>query len=148
MAVKIVALDIYGTILASNDYENNFQVRNGLKQFFQHCENKDARVVSASDSLLARSDISELIKNRPWEDLGYLQKGFYDHYCLQSNPKEFRLIIRNENIKPSELLVIGDNYQKDIKGAKSINAKYIHVPEYKTTSKDPFDFSKIDLSKV
>ncbi len=145
MAIKVVALDIHGTILASDDYDNVVIPRRGLERFFNRCSDRDAIVVGASDSINAINDIDAVARyhNLPW-----LIEGFWDFYTLDGSPKDFSHITLNEKVNPRELLVIGDNKDnKDRGGAEAIGAHFILVPPYSVTLEDNFSFDQIDLSK-
>ena len=143
MTIKVVALDIYGTVLASDDYDSVAIPRNGLEKFFERCSSKKIRVVSASDSTQASSDIA-LVANH--HNLPWLVGGFSDHYTLDEYPKDFSRVSIGENVSPRDLLVIGDNYMnKDLRGAEAIGAPFVFVPEYLVSGKDDFSFDQIDL---
>ena len=149
MVIKVVALDIYGTVLASDDNDNELGPRKGLESFFEHCSKMNALIVSASDNPHAVEDIDEVIKKRSWEDLAWLLEGFRDHYCLQENPKDFQTIIYHEEILPEELLVIGDNWQKDIGGGLNVGARTIYVPEYRIKMVEgDFNFENVRLDEL
>ena len=50
--IKVVALDIYGTVLASGDPNNELPPRKGLKAFLDKCDARRIKVVTASDGHL------------------------------------------------------------------------------------------------
>ena len=135
--IKVIALDIYGTILASDDVENLLPPRKGFSELVKKCKNKNIKIITASDSDITNLKI-DLKESRI--DLSI----FNNFYELKTIPKNFKWILDDYNILPQELLVIGDREDIDIKGAKRINAKYCLVPEYRIKGEE-FDLSKIDL---
>lgn len=134
--IKCIALDIYGTVLMIDDSENIARPRKGLDEFFQICREREIEIISSSDNGVGhvRNDLSES---------GVALENFYDFMQFKKTPKEFKEILGRFNIKPLELFVIGDDYEKDIQGAKDIGANYILVPSYINNNK--FDISKTIL---
>jgi len=133
--IKVIALDIYGTILATDDPENLLLPRKGFSSLVAKCKSKDIKIVSTSDAFITnvQIDLSESKIN-----LSIFDK----FYMLNQSPfKNFSQVVKDYHIQPQELLVIGDS-AKDINGAKTINSQYYIVPEYRTTSKE-FDLSVI-----
>jgi FMN phosphatase YigB (HAD superfamily) len=57
--------------------------------------------------------------------------------------KDFRYIIEQYQIRPENLLVIGDNYDIDIVLAKKQGCKTLHVPEMEEYRENPIDKEKI-----
>ena len=137
MPIKVIALDIYGTVLATDDFENILPPRKGLKEFLDRCDEKGILVVTASDSDLInlKMDLKES---------GVDISRFNDFYELKQDPKDFSWIIDAYKIKPEELLVIGDT-NKDIDGAIKCNAKYFKVPIYFSRGGSDFDLNSIDF---
>jgi len=139
MAIKVVALDIYGTVLATEDPENALPPRKGLEDFFDMCDARHIKVVGASD---ANPDTVKINLRDAEVDI----KRFDNFYCLDQLPfKDFSQIILDFAISPAQLIVIGDS-DKDRGGADQIGSSYMYVPEY-YNSKDheKFDFSEIKL---
>ena len=66
-------------------------------------------------------------------------------FQLDQGVKDFSEIIGQYSIFPEELLVIGDDYERDIRGALKIGAKYIHCPVYKIGQGKEWNFGMIDL---
>ena len=135
MAVKVVALDVYGTILPISDTE--LGSRKGLEELLDYCDNNKILVVTSSDC--------------PNPDVKFdLEKAKVNHWrfdcmvCLYSKPKDFFQIIDLYGIQPNELLVVGDSVESDIKGAINAGAQYVHVKPY--TKED--DYSLSELIKV
>ena len=140
--VKVIALDIYGTILATEDPENGLPPRKGLDDFFNKCDERDIKIVTASDANL---DILKIDLEESGVDLS-LFDGFYE---LKQNPKNFSIIHREYGLyglNCNELLVIGDG-QKDRDGALKYNACLIRVPEYKGID-DKFDLRNLEFQRT
>ena len=134
MKTKILALDIYGTILCIDDPENNMPVRKGFEDLVEKCNKHKIKIVSSSDAN------PELIKIDLAES-GVKLDIFKHFYYLTTSVKDFSKILKDYRIKPKELFVIGDS-DKDILGAINVGANYFRVPVY-CISKDNFDLSKI-----
>ena len=133
--IKVIALDIYGTVLASDDPENIMPPRIGLEELFDKCDRKGIKVVSASDSDIAVLRI-DLVES------GVDITRFDNFYCLNQWPfKDFKWIINDYRIKPSELLVVGDS-DKDTLGAEEVKARHIRVARYQG-GRDSFDLSSV-----
>lgn len=136
--IKVIALDIYGTVLASDDPDNELPLRRGLERFFDNCASKKIKIVSASDAPIETTKID-------LETAGIDTERFDRFYQLNQLPrKDFSIIVRDYHIKPRQLLVIGDNYDKDAMGAIEHGACFLQVPKY-SEHLDDFDFSKIGL---
>ena len=103
MAIKVVALDIYGTVLSSTDYDNELPPRKGLEAFLDKCDVKGIKVVTASDSDFTNLKID-------LKESGIDIERFDDFFCLNQFPyKDFSLIVDSYKIQPQELFVIGDD---------------------------------------
>lgn len=135
--IKVIALDIYGTVLATDDPDNELPPRNGLEAFFDKCDIKGVKVVSSSDGAI---DIVKINLQESGVDIDRFNK----FYRLNQLPKDFSLIVRDYNIISLELLVIGDS-DKDIMGAMKYGACWIRVPEY-FDKLDDFDLSRINFN--
>jgi len=140
--IKVIALDIYGTLipteapLESTDCEIIIPARRGIEDFFMKCRERKIEVVSASDKenlWMLKHDI---------EECGIDTANFKKFYCLSETPKNFSEIKQDFKIRGEELLVIGDSFEKDIRGAMNAGAWYYQVPEY-VRDLDDFDISGI-----
>jgi FMN phosphatase YigB (HAD superfamily) len=136
--IKAIAFDIYGTILAINDPDNELPPRRGINDFLIKCSKLEIKNSTSSDAIIENQKI-DLEETKVRLDL------FNYFFQLDELPrKNFGKIIRHYKILPRELLVIGDDYNKDIMGAVEHGAKYLHVPQYYDRL-DEFDFMKIKL---
>ncbi len=137
--IRCIAMDIYGTVLATEDPEDDCPPRKGFFDFMERCNSLDVKVISASDGDLdnLRLDLGEV---------GVDIKIFDDVIRLIENPKDFSRILVKYGILPSELLVIGDNPIKDMGGAKKIGCAYFQVPQYESYNVGcEFDMGNIEL---
>ena len=143
--IKVVALDIYGTVLPSDDFENNAKPRPGLVSFFDKCDSKEIKVVTASDAFIpnVRNHLSNCFRKHPEKGLSLYR--FNDFFHLVDSPKDFSIILGYYSLIPKELLVIGDNPKKDIEGAAKLGCLSILVPQYRLDTSTEFDFSKIQI---
>ncbi|MBS3078801.1 hypothetical protein J4218_01640 [Candidatus Pacearchaeota archaeon] len=123
MVIRLVALDIYGTVLATDDHNSSFPPRRGLECFFDVCDVRGIKVVTSSDCYTANvmAELAHCFGKYPDRRMS-LQR-FAGFFQLDEVPvKDFsRIIAKSQGIVgslilPSELLVIGDS-DKDIDGA-------------------------------
>ena len=138
MKTKIVALDAYGTTLASDDFDNEMPARKGLEKFAKICNENNIKILSTSDAPLITLKLDYEAAGIDWYNF------FYDMYQLDMYPKYYGGIICSYDIKPAELFVIGDNYDKDLSDAKEMGCSILLVPEYLSDS-DNFDFARIKI---
>ena len=143
--IKVVALDIYGTVLATDDRVNKAKPRKGLADFFDKCGYKGIIITSTSDAHIptVKSELSYCFKRHPEERMCI--ERFDNFFKLDQWPKDFSIVIGHYNITPRQLLVIGDNPRKDIEGAAKLGCLSILVPEYSLGYGDDFDFSRIRI---
>ena len=141
MKTKVIALDVYGTILSSIDFENVMPVRRGFERFVSNCLNNDIYLVTISDAPLTslKLDLTTAFNKTTTLNLSI----FDDFYELKTYPKDISIILPVYNIKPNQLFVIGDQEDRDLKYAKSLCCSTYLVPEY--TSQDKFDFSTVKI---
>lgn len=158
--IKVVALDVYGTILAYDDYDCSFPPRKGLEDFLDQCDEKKVKVVTSSDSFIqnvkndliiafklaaekiADGELSSRMKKR-------LNIGrFDDFFQLDQGVKDFSVIIGHYGINPRELLVVGDNIDRDVQGAIVSGANVIYCPPYGVNEGGKWDFTKIELDCI
>ncbi len=136
MKTKVIALDVYGTILCSLDPENCMIPRTGFLEFAEKCILKGIRLVTSSDNQiwLTRNDLME-----SGVPLGL----FTDHYQMEKwQPKYFGHIIVFFGILPEELHVFGDRPEYDIQPALEQGCKATLVPVYNSVT-DAFDFMSL-----
>jgi len=132
-----VAVDVHGTIIPTDVYGSELPPRQGLADFFKNMAKQNARVIATSSR-------STSTMRANLEQCGVDCRRFYDFLQIEGIPKLYHRFLSHYNIQASQLLVIGDDQESDIKGAIKISARYIHVPAYRYKSDmDKFDFSKI-----
>jgi len=155
--IKVVALDIYGTVLAFDDNDNSFPPRQGLEAFFDECDKRGIKVVTSSDGLTGnvKNDlqIAFRIANGLKTGANSCKRGltierFDAFFEMQIGPKDFSVIIGHYDIVPKELLVIGDHINRDIYSALKLGANALHCPAYGVDQGREWDFSKINLDAV
>lgn len=124
METKVVALDVYGTLLASNDAENVMPPRPGAIEFIERCKSLHLTLCTSSDAPLSTLGID-------LRTTGVDLSSFCHFFKMEGGmPKDFRKILEHFKIKPYELLVIGDRYDKDIAPARELGCHWAHVEEY------------------
>ena len=147
-SIKVVALDVYGTVLAFDDGDYSFPPRKGLEVFLDNCEKRGIKVVTSSDAFTGnvRNDLLVAFKLVPEKKLTLDR--FDGFFQLDQGIKDFSIIIGQYDIVPKELLVVGDNPNKDIYGALRLRANAIHCPVYGVDEGGEWDFGKIDLDSI
>jgi FMN phosphatase YigB (HAD superfamily) len=134
--IKVIAFDVYRTILCSEDPENCMGPRTGFLEFSEKCIFKGVRLVTSSDNQLwhTKNDLNE-----SGVPLGL----FTDHYQMEkSQPKYFGFIIDFFAILPEELYVFGDRLDYDIEPALDQGCQATLVPPYVSVL-DTFDFMSL-----
>lgn len=136
MDTKVIAVDIYGTVLCSDDPENSMPPRRGFKAFAENYRSLGVKIITCSDNDLVLTQI-DLEESR-------LSLSLFDHFFQMARgvPKSFEVILQYYKISPEQLLVIGDSFERDINLARSIGCQAILVPEYGSTPSN-WDFSNI-----
>lgn len=129
MAIKVVALDIYGTVLNADDHDSEYPPRRGLSQFIDECDRRGIAVVTSSDDYTnsVKMNLGVAFEVAGDKSLHLARfSGFFQLYGM----KDFSVILEHFNITGDQLLVIGDNFDADIRGAREAGAKAIHCPKY------------------
>lgn len=136
MRTKIVAFDIYGTVLSANDAENILPPRTGFITFCRTCLANELRLVTSSDSdlWLLKSDLKE----------SGVILGLFSEFCKmeKGQPKDFTSILSLFEIEPPELHVFGDRLDFDIEPAIKLGCKATLVPVYES-GMDDFNFMSL-----
>ncbi len=140
--IKVIALDVYGTILPTKG-EN--VKRKGLDAFLQKCKNQGLILCTCSDA-----EINDVMENFREAELN---PRYFDEYFKMERkgknfyklPKNFSPILEHYNLFPEELLVIGDRIQRDINPAENLGCKTILVPEYFVKEDNNFDMNGIEI---
>jgi phosphoglycolate phosphatase-like HAD superfamily hydrolase len=149
--IKAIALDIYGTVLASDDHENILPPRRGLEMFFDNCDRLGVNVYSTSDADIGnvRSDFESCFRHFE-ENFGRHMlsiERFSGFYQLNQLPhKDYGVLLRELGLLSSQLLVIGDS-SKDVNGANASGCPCLQVPEYRIYGEREFCFESVDLTK-
>lgn len=143
--IKILALDVYGTILATDDFDYAFPPRYGLENLLHRCEEKGIKVVTSSDAFTGnvKNDLEIAFKLVP--ERGLSLNRFDRFFQLNQGEKDFSAICAHYGIAPRELLVIGDRFDKDISGALRIGANVIHCPAFGINAGSEWNFGNVNL---
>ena len=133
MNTKVIAFDVYGTILMTTDYDNCVPFRKGFVDFALECKRIGIILVSSSDNSIP------LTKNN-LEMSGVPLDLFFDHYQMEKGgPKSFNLILNFFDINGDELHVFGDRPECDIEPACKLGCGATLVPVFDSLS-DDFDW--------
>ena len=124
MKTKVIAFDVYGTILMTTDYDNCVPFRSGFVEFAEKCIEMGIALVTSSDNCIPFTKNDLNMSGVPL-DL------FYDHYQMEKmQPKSFNLIYDYFGIKPEELHVFGDRPECDIDPALKLGCVATLVPVF------------------
>lgn len=144
--IKLIAFDVYGVILPSFGIQKK---RTNVDCFFDNCKNKNLILTTVSDAKLddLLIDFKDGNINQSYFEkliqIDRKTKNFVNEY------KNFQALLdQYPNIKPNEILVFGDRFERDFLSAKNHHMNSILVPEYKTVEDINFDFSKIDIEFI
>lgn len=144
--IKCVTLNVYGSILEKPG--SVMPPRKGLEEFFDFLEDREVIFNSDNSFLDTCADFANIVLNNPDRKL-YVSN--FQNIVLTNGkgPKDFTKILLDYPYLSDELLVVGNSHERDILGAKRVNARYIEVPTYKKW--DDFDFARlipiVDLMK-
>jgi FMN phosphatase YigB (HAD superfamily) len=129
--VKVLALDIFGTVLSSR--KSGLPARKGIDSLIEKCRGKKIKIVSISDC-------SHIILAQSFKESNIDPSFFNASYQLHA-PKDMRDVLEAYKIKPNQLLVVGDSYERDIDLAKQQGCKTFLVPEYQYANE--WDISEV-----
>ena len=143
MRTKLIALDVYGTFLSTEDHDNELQPRTGFEEFVERTKQQGIKLVTASDASIdiQKIDIEETFNNSRYNPRPTLEI-FDNFYQLKTIPKDVSQILQDYNLTPEQLFIIGDTYEKDIEGAKELGCNVFEIPEFKGFV-NSYDFNQI-----
>ncbi len=132
---KVVALDIYGTILPSEIPENpeDWRLRRGTLRLLDICKTRGLILCTHSDSTF-RKLYEDLIEAKVAE--------YFDQIGL-TNSKDPEELLNYYRIAPEELFVIGDNRVVDILPAHRLGCRTKLVPKYQNVRTGNTSISRI-----
>jgi FMN phosphatase YigB (HAD superfamily) len=139
MGIKLVAWDVYGTIIKSGfcDDERVFP-RPGAIETLAEISSAGIEQCTCSDGNLEnlKNNLKEI--GVDWMDF------FIDLYKFTPyQQKDFGYVIEANGLIPENLLVIGDNYEIDLRLAERMGCNVFHVPEVNTRGDNPIDTKEI-----
>lgn len=146
--IEYLMLDIYGSLVAQEDDIGEDEIglphRDGIYELSDYCKKKNKQIISSSDenNIQVKIDLQYAGILHPEQIFSQFHQ-FGDRYSKE--PKDFRGFAEKHNINPVNMLVAGDSYEKDIKGAINSGCSYIHIPFFKGVggSRKDFDYRKI-----
>ena len=141
MKTKIIALDVYGTFLYTEDYDNCMCPREGFSELVRKCQDNDIIIVTSSDTdtTFLNADLEESLGR-----IKLTPNVFDTYYWLRTNPKDYSKIIEDYKIKPEELFVIGDREDKDLAWPIEHGCSTRLVPNFGDKG-EYFDLSTIEI---
>lgn len=131
--IKLVSWDVYGTIIASGNNETSdvtelekSRARPRALEALMAIRSKGITQITSSDGDLG--NLKNSLKN-----IGINWKDYFDdlYKMPPGEQKDFSYIIQEYQIKPENLLVIGDNYDIDLSLAKEKGCQILYVLEKK-----------------
>ena len=136
MKTKVIAFDVYGTILMTDDPENCVPARDGFVEFTNRCIDMGITLVTSSDNgaILVKIDLSA-----SGVDLGIFDSFFRMN---RGEPKNFIPIIDHFHINPDELLVFGDRRDLDIEAAILQGCQAVLLPRFESIN-DNFNWMSV-----
>ncbi|MFA5019566.1 MAG: hypothetical protein WC533_00525 [Candidatus Pacearchaeota archaeon] len=97
MITRVCALDIYGTVLDSEDVDNAMPVRDGFQVFVRNCQKSKILLVSISD----QPEINvKLDLDKPFRKAKLSIDIFNRYYQLTTIPKDVRQILQDYRLTP------------------------------------------------
>lgn len=142
MAIEVVSWDVYGTLIATRNDEASdcadeiLRARPGALEALTKIKERGTMQITSSDG--------ELIELRNNLREAEIDRNFFeDLFQLEGTPKDYSIILDVYGIRPSELLVIGDNYWADLSLAEKMGCKTLHFPEFEQSKIVPLDVERI-----
>jgi FMN phosphatase YigB (HAD superfamily) len=143
--IKLVSWDVYGTLIVTGNNETSdveeleyLKARSGALEALSEINSRKITQITSSDG-----DLENLKDNL--KEVGINWRDFFDdlYKMIPWRPKDFSEIIKNYQIKPENLLVIGDSYTLDIAHAKKQGCQTLWVPESSKYKNNYLDIQKI-----
>jgi FMN phosphatase YigB (HAD superfamily) len=144
--IKVVSWDVYATLIATHYDECTdcgdipLRARPNALEALSEIKSRGISQCTCSDGNLKNL-------KRSLGEVGIDWEVFFDYlYPMDPSPnvqKDFSRLIELYNIKPEEMLVIGDNYDIDIIPAREQGCRALHVPEEKEFGINPLDLEAI-----
>ena len=124
---KVIAFDIYGTLLCEDDPDNEMPPRLGFAKFILQAKSLAIKLASTSDENNATLliDLRETFADR----VPFGPEVFDKYYRLAMVPKDYSRVLIDFSINPEELLIIGNDEYKDLSRAPASSSKIL-VPTY------------------
>lgn len=97
-----------------------------MQKVYNYCKQKGKKIFLVSDMYLSKKQIEKILYKCGYS--GYCELYVScEHNASKSNGSLFKLVVDECNIKPSELIHIGDNIKSDFFMAKMSGIKAIHL---------------------
>ena len=138
--IRVIAFDIYGTVLCEDDPENAMPPRLGFVDFVRLAKEQRIKLTSTSDA-----DITNLLLDLSATFGGRAPFGpeiFDRFYRLAMKPKDYSELLVDFAIRPDELMVIGNSEDKDLLGAP-VSSHRVLVPTYCCAEEGEFDLRQV-----
>lgn len=125
--IKVIAFDVYDTILCGDDSDNVMPPRQGFVEFVLRVKRLGIKMVTSSDADLTNLQLDLAATFRNGAPFG--PEVFDAFFKLSMRPKRYGEILRYFGIIQEELMIIGDRQDNDIAGAPP-GSVTILVPPY------------------
>ena len=141
---KIIAWDVYGTMIAAEDPDNELPPRKGLIEVLERTKGEGIISCTCSDgnTVVVRCDLESSRVNPE----------YFDHFFEMEKgiPKNLGVIWahykqRIPDLEGDQILVIGDRLDRDIYPAQSLGFRAIHFQEYFGSNDNNIDISKMEI---
>ena len=150
MVIKVIAFDVYGTILAYAGQDRwgadlTHPPREGLEILLDKCNERGIIPVTSSDveSQDVRADLARCFERFPERKLSTGR--FCDFIWLnQMGVKDYFVIVDKYSLEPHELLAVDDKLA-NVQAAREIGCHGVHCTRYVAKRIDDWSFRAIDL---
>ncbi|MEI8366765.1 MAG: HAD family hydrolase [Parachlamydiaceae bacterium] len=147
MKIKVIAFDVYGTILMHGDPENCMPPRDGFVEFARACVSEGILLVTSSDNQIIPMQIDLESSGKHSGQKTVPLEIFSGFFKMEKDmPKDFRPILKHFGIEPGELCVFGDRMDLDIEPALKLGCKAMYIPPY--AREDTFDWRSVDIDVI
>ncbi len=105
-------------------------VRNDIKEIYEYAKSKGKKIIAISDMYLSSDFLKNILINNGYKDISYI------YISNEINARKdignlYDFVIKKENVKPSQICHIGDNYESDYKVALNKYITAIYYPSIK-----------------
>jgi len=109
------------------------RVNPAIHRLLQVARSLERRVIAVSDTSLSRADLYELLRLHGIDGIDAVYSSC-DARATKFSGRLFDEVLRNEHVRPSAMLHVGDNLLSDVYAARQRGIRSVHVPRRRARS--------------